>query len=53
MTNGKHKEADERKVSARAFLIPAMWIAALLASYVVLADWQTLPGVISSALASI
>jgi hypothetical protein len=52
MANGKHRR-DEGKVSARAFLVPAVWIAALLAGYVVLADWQTLPGIITSALASI
>jgi len=52
MTNGKHNE-DQGRLGARAFLVPAMWIAALLAGYVVLADWQTLPGMITSALASI
>ena len=52
MSNGKHRDY-QAKLNARAFLVPAMWIAALLASYVVLADWQTIPGAISSALASI
>jgi len=37
----------------RAFLVPVVWIVALVASYWVLADWQTLPGLISNALAAI
>lgn len=39
--------------TARTYLMPLAWIVALVASYWVLADWQSLPELISSAIAAI
>ncbi len=37
----------------RAFVVPLAWIVALLASYWVIVDWQSLPTLISEAFAAI
>ena len=47
------KRDEKRANPSRAFLMPVMWIVALVASYWVLADWQTLPNLISNAIAGI
>lgn len=49
----KWKHDTGNRLSPRSFLVPVMWIAALVASYLVLADWQNLPNLVSSALAAI
>jgi hypothetical protein len=33
------------------FFAPVLWIAALIGSYFIIAEWQTLPHLVSSALA--
>lgn len=52
MRNVKH-DASRSSLGFRAFLAPVAWIVALIASYWLLADWQTLPGLVSSAIAAI
>ena len=47
------KDSHSGSQGGRAFFVPVLWIAALLASYWVLADWQTLPRLISGTLAAI
>ena len=39
-------------LSTRAFLMSVMWIVALLAGYWVLADWQSLPSLITTTFAA-
>lgn len=46
-------EGNRTGPGARAFVGPVIWIAALVAGYWVLADWQTLPDLISAALPGI
>lgn len=37
----------------RAFFVPVAWIAALLISYWLAVDWQSVPAMISAAVAAI
>jgi hypothetical protein len=46
---GQKHDLDARPPSRHAFLIPLAWIAALLASYWLLSEWQALPALISGA----
>lgn len=52
MNRPKH-ESNRSGPGARAFVGPVLWIAALLTGYWVLADWQSLPELISAALPGI
>ncbi|HVC61754.1 MAG TPA: hypothetical protein VND19_15490 [Acetobacteraceae bacterium] len=52
MTGRKH-DAQLGSPSRGAFLVPMTWIAGLLACYWLLADWQSVPGLISAAIAAI
>lgn len=52
MMHGK-TDAKPAGLKARAFLVPIAWIAALVVGYLVLADWQTLPSMVGSAVAGI
>ncbi len=52
MANWKNDQ-ERAGPGVRAFLVPIMWIAALLASYWLLADWQSVPDLISGAFAAI
>ena len=52
MTERRH-DAQFGSPGRRAFLVPVAWIVALLASYWVLVDWQSVPVLISDALAAI
>ena len=46
-------DRSKRDPGARVFVIPLLWIAALLVGYWLLADWNTLPMMIGGALAEI
>ncbi|HTB42055.1 MAG TPA: hypothetical protein VK741_00420 [Acetobacteraceae bacterium] len=48
----KH-DSNSGSPGRRAFFVPVAWIVALLASYWVLVDWQTVPMLISEAFAAI
>ena len=52
MTVRRH-DAQLGSPGRRAFLVPVAWIAALLACYWVLVDWQSVPVLISAAFAAI
>lgn len=48
-----NRHASRSSLGLRTFLVPVAWIVALLASYLLLADWQTVPALVSSAIAAI
>jgi hypothetical protein len=48
----KH-ESDADFPSLRAFFVPLGWILALLASYWLITDWQSVPALISATFAAI
>lgn len=52
MTSSK-RDQNRSRPGARAYLAPLAWIATLMASYWVLADWQSLPELIASTIAAI
>ncbi len=52
MTAHRH-DGPAGSPNRRAFFVPVAWIVALLASYWLLADWQSVPVLISEALAAI
>jgi hypothetical protein len=52
MTERRH-DPQSGSPGRRAFLVPVAWIVALLACYWVLVDWQSVPVLISEALAAI
>ncbi len=47
------QEGNGSNPGARAFVAPVLWIAALVAGYWVIADWQSLPDLISATLPGI
>ena len=51
MTERRH-ETQSGSPGRRAFLVPVAWIVALLASYWLLMDWQSVPALMSEALAA-
>ncbi len=50
---GRRHEAPIGSPGRRAFFVPVAWIVALLASYWLAVDWQSVPALISEALAAI
>ena len=51
MTERRH-DAQSGSPGRRAFLVPVAWIVALLASYWLLVDWQSVPTLVSEAFAA-
>lgn len=49
---GRRHETPIGSPSRRAFLVPVAWIVALLASYWLLVDWQSVPALVSAAIAA-
>lgn len=47
------RDRNRSRPGARTYLAPLAWIAALMASYWVLADWQSLPELIANTIAAI
>ncbi|HET8995729.1 MAG TPA: hypothetical protein VFN42_03595 [Acetobacteraceae bacterium] len=47
------RDVNPSNLGFRAFVVPVAWIVALVASYWLIADWQTLPGLVSNAIAAI
>ena len=52
MTERRHDQPPGSP-GRHAFVLPLAWIVALLASYWVIADWQSVPTLISEAVAAI
>jgi hypothetical protein len=52
MTEHRH-DPQSGSPGRRAYFVPVAWIVALLACYWVMVDWQTVPVLISEALAAI
>jgi hypothetical protein len=50
---GRRNDAQLGSPGRRAFLVPVAWIVALLASYWLLVDWQSVPALVSAAFAAI
>ncbi|MBV9252263.1 MAG: hypothetical protein JO227_23830 [Acetobacteraceae bacterium] len=50
--NIRRRDVPRSGYTARAFVVPVVWIVILLLSYWVLSDWQSLPILVSGALAS-
>lgn len=50
---GRRQDAQLGSAGRRAFLVPVAWIAALLASYWLVVDWQSVPALISATFAAI
>lgn len=47
---GRSKTGNGQSHSRSGFFAPVFWIAVLIGSYFVIADWEALPRVVSSAL---
>ncbi len=50
---GRRHDAQLGSPGRRAFFVPVAWIVALLASYWLLVDWQSVPALFSAAVAAI
>ena len=50
---GRRHDAQLGSPARRAFLVPVAWIVALLASYWLVVDWQSVPALINEAFAAI
>jgi hypothetical protein len=50
---GRKHDQQNGSPGRHAFLVPVAWIVGLLASYWLVADWQSVPVLLSEALAAI
>ena len=48
MAYGHQEDSHRRAYSARAYLVPVVWIAVLVVSYLVLADWQSITATLTT-----